>query len=131
MLAAPTRDLSQVTTVRIGDPGPLLSLLPAEGPLAWTIAGEGLVGWGEATRVELSGPDRFGQAQRWWDAQVAGSSVTDDVHLPGTGLVAFGSFAFDGDSATSVLVVPQVVVGHRGGTWWVTTVGDVAAVVTP
>ena len=131
VLTAPARDLSQVTTVRIGDPGPLLNLLPAKGPLAWMIAGEGLVGWGEATRVELSGPDRFGQAQRWWDAQVAGCSVTDDVHLPGTGLVAFGSFAFDGDSATSVLLVPQVVVGHRGGTWWVTTVGDAAPVVTP
>jgi menaquinone-specific isochorismate synthase len=45
------------------------------------------------------------------------------VRRPGTGLVAFGSFAFDPATGSSVLVVPEVVVGHRGDDWWITTVG--------
>jgi menaquinone-specific isochorismate synthase len=39
-------------------------------------------------------------------------------------LVAFGSFAFAAQPGSSLLVVPQVVVGHRSGYWWVTTVGS-------
>ncbi|MCW2584872.1 MAG: isochorismate synthase [Frankiales bacterium] len=123
VLPAPSVDLLKVSTVPVDDPGPLLALLPAHGGLAWTLGGEGLVGWGEAARVALTGPDRFAQAQAWWDRFVAGTDVHDEVGLPGTGLVAFGSFAFDGDAASSVLIVPDVVVGHRDGTWWVTTVG--------
>ena len=123
MLIAAAPTLLAVSTVRVQDPGPLLDLLPEHGALAWVQAGEGLVGWGEATRLELTGPGRFAEAQAWWDALVAGASVDDEVGLPGTGLVAFGSFAFDPASGSSVLVVPQVVVGHRGGTWWRTTIG--------
>ncbi len=43
--------------------------------------------------------------------------------LPGSGLVCFGSFAFADEPGDSVLVVPEVVVGRRGGTTWVTTIG--------
>jgi len=120
---APAVDLLGVSTVAIEGPGPLLALLPEDGALAWTSAGDGLVGWGEAARIELSGPDHFAQGQVWWDALVAATAVDDEVGLPGCGLVAFGSFAFDSADATSVLIVPEVVVGHRDGTWWVTTVG--------
>jgi menaquinone-specific isochorismate synthase len=50
--------------------------------------------------------------------------VTDRVGEPGTGLVAFGSFAFaDEDAVASTLTVPSVVVGRRGNVAWVTTVG--------
>jgi menaquinone-specific isochorismate synthase len=48
--------------------------------------------------------------------------VQDEVGLPGCGPVAFGSFAFDGTAASSVLVVPKVVVGVRDGRWWLTTI---------
>lgn len=130
MLTAPDVGLLGVTTVLIEQPGPLLDLLPDTGALAWTLGGEGLVGWGSAFRIELSGPDRFARAQQWWADLVAGTSVQDEVGVPGTGLVAFGSFAFDGDDATSVLIVPDVVVGHRDGIWWLTTIGEVAATVT-
>ena len=123
MTSAPALALLTVSTVRIAEPGPLLSLLPEDGVLAWVSRGEGLVGWGEAARFEVSGPERFSLAQDWWQATVAASDVVDDVLLPGTGLVAFGSFAFDGERASSLLVVPEVVVGHRDGTWWVTTIG--------
>jgi menaquinone-specific isochorismate synthase len=37
--------------------------------------------------------------------------------------VAFGSFAFADDPGPSTLVVPEIVVGHRDGRWWITTLG--------
>lgn len=110
----------------VGRTDPLLDLVPAAAPLAWVQDGEGLVGWGEAARIELKGPDRFAAAQEWWQALVARADVVDDVHVPGSGLVAFGSFAFDADAAPSVLVVPQVLVGSRRGLRWVTTVDGAA-----
>jgi len=122
--SAPAVDVLHVRTVRLEDPGPLLALLPESGALAWVREGEGLVGWGQAARVELAGADRFAQAQAWWDSQVAGADVEDEVGLPGSGLVAFGSFTFDPARGVSVLVVPQVLVGTRDGVSWVTTVGD-------
>ena len=125
----PALDALVVTTVAVPDPGPLLDLLPEQGALAWTRGGEGLVGWGCAARVELTGDDRFAAAQAWWDAQVASAAVADPVRLPGSGLVGFGSFAFD--AGTSVLVVPEVVVGCRDGRWWVTTVGAASPPVLP
>jgi menaquinone-specific isochorismate synthase len=120
---APALALLTATTVGVEDPGPLLALLPEHGALAWVGDGEGLVGWGETARLEVSGPDRFALAQEWWRALAAGCEVSDQVRVAGSGLVAFGSFAFDGDRASSVLVVPEVVVGHRDGTWWRTAIG--------
>jgi menaquinone-specific isochorismate synthase len=126
VLIAAAPSLLTVSTVRVEDPGPLLDLLPDAGALAWVQGGEGLVGWGEVARLELAGAGRFAEAQGWWDALVARSAVQDEVDLPGTGLVAFGSFAFDPARGSSALVVPQVVVGHRAGTWWRTTIGAAA-----
>ena len=119
----PGLSLLTVSTVRLDDPGPLLDLLPDGSALAWVQGGEGLVGWGEAARFDVSGPDRFAAAQAWWEGLVSSAEVRDDVRLPGSGLVAFGSFAFDPRTGSSVLVVPEVVVGHRDGHWWVTTTG--------
>ena len=110
-------------TVALDDPGPLLSLLPEEGALAWVRRGEGLVGWGEAARLDVHGPDRFAAALDWWTRLSSHVVVRDEIQVPGTGLVTFGSFAFDDDPGESVLVVPEVVVGARGGRWWVTTIG--------
>jgi menaquinone-specific isochorismate synthase len=113
-----------IRTVPVELPGRLLDLIPAEAPLAWVRRGEGIVGWGEAARVEVGGPDRFTQAQDAWQAMVRHAVVRDEVNLPGTGPVAFGSFAFDDRSeAGGVLVVPSVVVGHRDGRSWLTTIG--------
>jgi menaquinone-specific isochorismate synthase len=109
-------------TVEIDDPGPLLGLVPpGVAPLSWVRRGEGIVGWGEAARLQTSGPGRFLDAERRWRRLVAGAVVRDDVALRGTGPVAFGSFAFaDGSAATSALVVPSTVLGHRDGRWWLT-----------
>jgi menaquinone-specific isochorismate synthase len=111
--------------------GTLLQRLPrADGALAWVADGEGLVGWGEAARIEVSGPDRFEQARDWWRAFVATCTVDDEVGVRGSGPVAFGSFSF-APTGTSVLVVPQVTLGRRGGTTWLTTVGDPPRLASP
>ena len=109
----------------------LLDLLPADAPLAWVRRGDGLVGWGEALRITVTGPDRFADAERAWHEVLAHTVVRDEVGLPGTGPVAFGSFAFDEDSAAGgVVVVPRVVVGRRAGRMWLTTI-DAGATLRP
>jgi menaquinone-specific isochorismate synthase len=101
----------------------LVDLLPDDRPLAWVRRGDGIVGWGEALRVETSGAARFADAEAAWQAVLERAVVRDAVRLPGTGPVAFGSFAFDDASAAGgVLVVPRVVVGRRGGRCWLTTI---------
>ncbi len=118
-----------VRTVAIDDPGDLVDLLPREESLAWVRRGDGIVGWGEALRITTHGPDRFAAAQEQWRAAVARVVVRDEVDLPGTGPVAFGSFAFD-DDGDGVLIVPRVVVGRRAGVTWLTTI-DTAATLGP
>jgi menaquinone-specific isochorismate synthase len=101
----------------------LIDLLPPGSPLAWVRNGEGLIGWGEAARLVVSGPDRFTQAVDWWRALHVDAVVSDQVRLPGTGPVVFGSFSFADGPTPSVLVLPQVVLGRREGRTWLTTVG--------
>ena len=102
---------------------PLIDLLPPGSPLAWVRNGEGLVGWGEAARLVVSGPDRFAHAVRWWRGLQLGADISDEVQLPGTGPVVFGSFAFADGPASSVLVLPRVVLGRRDGRTWLTLIG--------
>ncbi|MDQ1537388.1 MAG: menaquinone-specific isochorismate synthase [Actinomycetota bacterium] len=115
-------------TVAIDDPGSLMSLIPeTAGPeqvSSWVRHGEGLVGWGQALSFRTSGDTRFAQGQAWWRAVADRAVVRDDVRLPGTGPIAFGSFSFSGQSAAgAMLVVPEVLVGRRGSRWWMTTIG--------
>ncbi|WP_091239436.1 isochorismate synthase [Klenkia soli] len=102
----------------------LLTKLPAQGALAWVRDGEGLVGWGEAARLEVTGPGALDRAERWFAQWCADTRVDDPVGLPGSGPVLFGSVAFDPERGTSVFVVPAVVLGRRDGQTWVTTAGD-------
>jgi menaquinone-specific isochorismate synthase len=131
MTTAPAAVPLVARTVAVPDPGPLLEALPRQGALAWVRRGEGLVAWGEATRVTTSGPRRFAEAGAAWRELAGHAVVRDDVGLPGTGPVAFGSFAFAGSSrAGGVLVVPRLVLGHRADQWWLTAIG-LGAVVPP
>ena len=116
-------------TVEIDDPGPLLSLLPRDDNVAWIHHDDGLVGWGRATTFTTSGPRRFAQAASWWREITRHSVVRDEVDVPGTGLVAFGTFTFADHGDGSGLTVPEVVVGRRDGRSWVTVVG--AGIKTP
>jgi len=125
--ANPVRERLQVITRPIADPEELLARLPVTDPVAWVRNGEGLIGWGVAARLEVRGDERFSRTQRWWSNLVSSFDIDDTVSVPGSGPVAFGSFSFDPDSGTSLVVVPQVIVGRRGGQAWITTIGQPAA----
>jgi menaquinone-specific isochorismate synthase len=100
----------------------LLEHLP-ENPLAYIRGGDGLVGWGEAVRLEAHGPNRIQDLSAQWQALAAAAEVDDQVRLPGSGLVAFGSIAFaDSSETSSALIVPKVLLGLRDGRAWLTTV---------
>ena len=110
-------------TVAVSDPGRLLDLLPADSSLAWLRKGEGIVGWGEAASVHTRGADRFRDASEWWHEVVRVAAIADEVDTPGSGLVCLASFGFADTPGDSVLIVPSVIVGKRGDTCWVTTIG--------
>ncbi len=98
-----------VRTADIPDIPNLLSLLPADGGLAW-IKGSannqfGIIGWGEVTRSTFNGPERFSRAQRWWTQQCSISQGDEPI--------AFASFAFDKDPGLSVLVIPEVAISRN------------------
>ncbi|BDZ45605.1 hypothetical protein GCM10025866_15140 [Naasia aerilata] len=121
MLPAPTTSLS-VTTESL-PPGALLPLADPVRPLVWLRRDAGLIGIGEAVRLEFGGPTRMADADRAWSELAGRARVEDAVGVPGTGLVAFGTFAFAEDSSrTSTLIVPRMIVGRRGDASWVTRI---------
>ncbi|HET9895757.1 MAG TPA: isochorismate synthase [Streptosporangiaceae bacterium] len=113
-----------VRTVPVADPGDLISRLPEPDTLAWVRRGEGIIGWGTVARITLpAGADRFAAGEKWLRELFDSARVADEVAVPGTGPVAFGSFTFDPTSDGSVLVIPRAVLGRRAGTYWLTTIG--------
>lgn len=121
-----------VRTTEIADPGHMLRLLPARpDTYAWLRRGEGLIGWGTAARLETRGADRFVDAAEWWRRLNLTAEVDNDLNLPGTGLTCFGSFGFADDPGDSVLIVPEVIVGRRMGSSWVTTISREATATQP
>jgi len=121
-----------VRTVRLELPAEasLLDMLPEDHPVTWLRRGDGLVGCGVAAEIRTTGPGRFDEANTWWRELTARAIVRSDVDEPGSGLVAFGTFAFadaagPDRSSESTLVVPEVILGRRGDTAWLTTVSSV------
>ncbi|MDR0505150.1 MAG: chorismate-binding protein [Bifidobacteriaceae bacterium] len=115
----------------------LISASPGQWPLAWLRRGQGMIAWGQTERLDLQGPNRLSRAAGWWAKQAASAqiSVAENPNQsgqsgalskqPGTGLIAFGSFPFDDCSAAAaVLIVPQVVVGLREQTAWITGIAN-------
>jgi menaquinone-specific isochorismate synthase len=123
MAAASGSPPMTIRSERIPDPGRLQDLLPEAQAFAWLRAGDGLVGWGQAARLDLTGPDRFVEADRWWRRVVADARIVDEVGVPGSGPLGFTSFAFDDGPTSSTIVLPRVVIGRRGDVAWRTTVG--------
>jgi menaquinone-specific isochorismate synthase len=108
--------------------GSLISRLTPSDPLLFVRRGNGIAGIGEVARLEFTGEDRITEAATAWRDILAGASTTDPLGLPGTGLVAFGSFAFSEHSAaTSVLIIPAVVVGRHGSVEWITQISELSA----
>jgi menaquinone-specific isochorismate synthase len=124
-LTSPAAAARTATTIRSDDAAALLDRLPATGTLSWVRRGEGMVGRGEAARLEVTGPHALTEAAEWWAAYTDGLDVDDDLGIPGSGPVLFASIAFDPVAGTSVFVVPEVTVGRRDGVGWITTIGDV------
>lgn len=114
----------RVVTEALPEPMDLLEVLPGGAALSWVRDGEGLVAWGTAAAVEVTGQERFSRAHRWWSQICDAAAITDAVRVPGSGAVAFASFTFNGGGQPSIMVVPQVVVGRRHGKSWVTFIGD-------
>ncbi|WP_062070108.1 isochorismate synthase [Demequina sediminicola] len=113
-----------VRTVEIDRPDDLLGLLPPGG-MSWVRRGEGFVAWGEAARIDTSGAHRIDEADAWWRSVSRHAVIRDDVHVPGTGLIALGSFAFaDSSAAGGSLIVPRYVVGVQGDDAWLTVVSE-------
>ncbi|MEC5198983.1 isochorismate synthase [Arthrobacter sp. PL16] len=122
-----SRGLRSITVAR-GDMDPqsgLLGYVVRNDARTWIRRGEGLVAYGETARFTVTGPDRFTQAQEWWRRELAGAAVQDDLGVPGSGLIAFGSFAFSKTSLhESRLIVPEVVLGCSEGRAWLTYITD-------
>ncbi|MDQ0095738.1 isochorismate synthase [Paeniglutamicibacter psychrophenolicus] len=104
----------------------LLDYITRDDSLVWSRHGEGTIGFGQVARFESTGPERFALAHAWWDAVSDAAQVSDPLDLPGTGLIAFGAFAFSFSSTySSRLIVPRIVVGRNETCSWITyTVAD-------
>jgi len=116
----------RVATRRIADPLQARAAAEAEAgaPVAvWARGEDVMTAHGVAARLEFTGRDRVPGASAAWRALTAAAVVDDAAGVPGSGLIAFGAFAFADDSAAvSTLIVPRRVVGVRDGTAFVTEV---------
>lgn len=114
----------RITTEILGEHPPLLDIaindLPAT---SWVRNNEGLIGFGEYKRLTLTGPDRFEKAREWWRNEVQQLDIQNNVHGSGTGPILFTSFSFS-ETEESVLIIPQVIIGQKGGKSWITWIGD-------
>ena len=104
----------------------LLDYATRDDSLMWARRGEGVIGFGQVARFESTGPERFALARDWWNGVTAAAGIEDPLELPGTGLIAFGAFAFSFSSTyASRMIVPKIVVGKDENCSWITyTVTD-------
>lgn len=111
-------------TVAVDRQVDLTALLPRSHGLAWLRRDQGMVAGGEVVRREF---DSIAEADAWWGEYATGLTIENDLEgLFGTGPLAFGSFTFDPGHTRqrSVLVVPEWIVGRRGGQSWLTRLGS-------
>lgn len=118
----------RVVTREIDDPGDVLGYTTGYDPLFWARRGEVMAAFGETLRFAATDAAAATLGSRW-RAVAAAADVDDPVQIPGTGLIALGSLAFDPQSPRgSALIVPGAVVGRRHGRSWVTRVSLADAV---
>jgi len=113
-----------ITTENLGE-NPVLTSVANELDLttAWIRSGDGLMGFGEYKKIELTGEDRFEKAKAWWQTQLSEFKIQNNVHGSGTGPILFGSFSFD-PNEKSILVIPKIILGKKAGKSWVTWIGN-------
>lgn len=122
MLINPASSRLHASTIQIKNPGSLRKFLTPDG----VAFGDGLnsvVGVGEVARFETKSID---EASQWW-AELT-TILENETEMPGkygVGPLALGSFLFDPESSEqkSVLVVPETLIGHRDGIFWLTKIG--------
>ncbi|TSA22746.1 MAG: isochorismate synthase [Actinomycetales bacterium] len=115
---------TNITTELLGEHLPLeLISTDLEITAAWIRGGEGLIGFGEWKSSSVKGKKRFVDARKWWHEQLATLKIQNNVHGSGTGPILFSSFAFD-PSEESKLVIPEIIIGYKGGKSWITWIGD-------
>ena len=69
--------------------------------------GKLIIGYGVAKRLSSSGKDRISQLASAWHELVEESEITDEVSIPGSGLLGLTSITFSSKSgAESVIIVP-------------------------
>ena len=113
-----------ITTEVLGEISVLTSVEnQSELTTAWIRSGDGLIGFGEYKKIEVSGSDRFKQARTWWNNQLSDFKIQNNVHGSGTGPVLFASFSFDSNEK-SVLIIPEIILGRKNGKSWVTWIGQ-------
>ncbi|WP_196716804.1 isochorismate synthase [Actinomyces trachealis] len=98
----------------------LLALLDGrDDVVSWVREGRGLVGLGRALELRSEGEARIEELRAAWRATVYASWWEDPLVRPGTGPVAVGAVSFSPTSAaSSVLVVPELLVGlDEQGAW--------------
>jgi menaquinone-specific isochorismate synthase len=71
----------------------------------------------------VRGPKRFAEASAWWRNELSQFEIRNNVHGSGTGPILFTSFSFL-ESEESELVIPEIIVGKKGNTSWITWIGD-------
>ena len=115
ILQATTREIDPVDALLFADPAD---------PLAWTRKGDGLVAAGpDLLHIDVAEEGRIAALADLWRALSQAAHVHDEVRVPGTGLIGFGTFAFDDASERpSTLIVPSALVGWRGGRAWLTRI---------
>jgi menaquinone-specific isochorismate synthase len=113
-----------ITTENLGE-NPVLTSVANELDLTttWIRSGDGLIGFGEYKKIELTGEDRFEKAKAWWQIQLSEFKIQNNVHGSGTGPIFFGSFSFD-PNEKSILVIPEIILGKKAGKSWVTWIGN-------
>ena len=113
-----------ITTENLGE-NPVLTSVANELDLTttWIRSGDGLIGFGEYKKIELTGEDRFEKAKAWWQIQLSEFKIQNNVHGSGTGPILFGSFSFD-HNEKSILVIPEIILGKKAGKSWVTWIGN-------
>lgn len=123
MSVSATRGL-RVESVPLTVSPELLNLLSVDSPLLWWRRGDGMVGIGVVETLSFSGKTRIKDAGAVWREVAGAATVSDAVNVAGSGLMAFGTFAFRSTSEIpSVLIIPRLVVGQRSGVTWLTRIG--------
>ena len=115
-----------IRTIELSKKIDLINLLPnlsSNEVFSWVRNNQGIVAWGINTKENFTGSERFSRAHRWWKEFVDNSSIRDEVQTSSSGAIAFVSFSYLSENS-SVVVVPEIVVGQNNDKTWLTVIGN-------